>query len=1101
MLQRLSVRTIVIGGAVLIASAFTAIVGFGSALAVHDFMIRSAVERHEDLARQLALDYEDFLALHRHAVEAVAHQAAARERLDMSTLRDVLVATNEVYPAIWGLGVTDAAGRLVASDPARTSDGRSAVGIDLSDRPWFKELTRTLKPVISRDIVVARLQTTPTISINVPVLDAAGQLRGVASAGLDLARVRRVAERIHIGATGRANVASADGVLFATGAEALLGLDVAERPEWRAMRQAASGRVMRYQAPDGGERLAGFATVPGVEWKVWVSQEIREIEHEVRGTYLRMAGWLLAALVGVTAGAVFVGLAVTRPLGAVQRTAASIADGQLDRRAPEQGPSEIVDLARSFNRMGDAVRGLLETERNNRRHLEHALEQYGTLAARVARGDLHARVVPGGDPKVAELGVDLNSMAAELERRVNEAARFARITERATDAYLMIDRAGRLSYVNEVAAERLGYTKAELLRQELSTIDAGLSEAELADLFHRATSGEAVPPFESLHRRSDGATYPVEVSLTPVDLDGEPQVFAAVRDITRRKRMESQLRAESEALETVNRASRMLSAELDPERLVQGLTDAATQLTGAAFGAFFYNVNDPAGGRYMLYALSGAPKEAFAGFEMPRATPLFGPTFRGDGILRVDDVTTDPRYGRVPPHHGLPHGHLPVRSYLAVPVVSRTGDVLGGLFFGHPTAGMFTERHERMAIALAAQAAVAMDNARLYEHEQRSRASAEAANRSKDEFLATLSHELRTPLNAILGWTVMLRADQVPPQGRERALAAIERNARAQRQLIEDLLDISRIITGKLRLDAAPLDLATAVEAAVDAMRPAAQTKQLTMDVALEPTPVTGDAERLQQVASNLVSNAVKFTPAGGRIDVRLRRVGPDAELVVRDTGAGIAADVLPHIFDRFRQADSSITREYGGLGLGLSLVKHLVELHAGTVAAESAGLGAGATFTVRIPMGRDDEALAVRGPRLDTATMDVAALAGRRILLVDDHQETLDLLAETLVRRGAVVETATDAQRALTAFHTSRPDVIISDIAMPGADGYMLLRKIRSLLPAEGGNVPAIALTAHAGRDERLRSLAAGFQVHLTKPADPAEIVLAVANLTAPRV
>jgi len=228
--------------------------------------------------------------------------------------------------------------------------------------------------------------------------------------------------------------------------------------------------------------------------------------------------------------------------------------------------------------------------------------------------------------------------------------------------------------------------------------------------------------------------------------------------------------------------------------------------------------------------------------------------------------------------------------------------------------------------------------------------------------------------------------------------------------------------------------------------------------------------------------------------------VGGEAELVVRDNGAGIAADVVPHVFDRFRQADSSITREYGGLGLGLSLVKHLVELHAGTVTAHSAGLGAGATFTVRIPSGREDETVAIRSPRQSPDALGVISLAGRRILLVDDHRETLDLLGEALARHGAIVDTALDAERALASFHRHRPDVVISDLAMPGQDGYMLIAKIRSLAPSEGGDVPAIALTAHAGREERMRSLTAGFQVHITKPADPAEIVLVVANLTMPR-
>ncbi|HXG16396.1 MAG TPA: PAS domain S-box protein, partial [Calidithermus sp.] len=528
----------------------------------------------------------------------------------------------------------------------------------------------------------------------------------------------------------------------------------------------------------------------------------------------------------------------------------------------------------------------------------------------------------------------------DRRRAEEQLARFKAIADCATEAYLLCDSRTRIVYANRVATEWLGYSAEELLTLSAAVIDPMYTPELVSDLVARRRRGEPVAPFESVHRRRDGSTFPVETSLTVVELDGEPHLFAAVRDITRRKQTERQLREETEALETVHRVSRVLSAELDLHRLVQELTDAATQLTGAQFGAFFYNVVDEQGERYRLYTLSGAPPEQFAGFPMPRHTPLFGATFQGQGVVRLDDVRRDPRYGQNPPYYGLPPGHLPVVSYLAVPVVSRTGEVLGGLFFGHPAPGRFTARHERIVTALAAQAAVAMDNARLYQTEQRARAQAEAASRSKDEFLAMLSHELRTPLTAVLGWAVMLRGRQVDDAMRERALAAIERNARAQSQLIEDLLDISRIVSGKLHLDIRPLNLAAVVEAALEAVQPATQAKGVEVQSDLAPVAVVGDPQRLQQVVWNLLSNAVKFTPAGGRVTVRLRAGPEQATLVVSDTGQGIPGELLPHIFDRFRQADSSTTRRHGGLGLGLALVKHLVELHGGTVRAESAGPG-----------------------------------------------------------------------------------------------------------------------------------------------------------------
>jgi GAF domain-containing protein len=398
-----------------------------------------------------------------------------------------------------------------------------------------------------------------------------------------------------------------------------------------------------------------------------------------------------------------------------------------------------------------------------------------------------------------------------------------------------------------------------------------------------------------------------------------------------RKRGEAEMREQAEIIETVNRLGQTLAAELDLHKLVQAVTDAATEITGASFGSFFYNVLDEAGASYMLYTLSGVPRSAFEHFPMPRATDLFGPTFRGEGTVCIDDVKLDPRYGKNSPYYGMPEGHLPVTSYLAVPVVSRSGEVYGGLFFGHPEAGVFTEREARIIEGIAAQASVAMDNAKLFEAAQRSRAEAEQSaaenarlyreaqesSRLKDEFLATVSHELRTPLTAILGWAHMLRTGQVNGDSAAKAFETIERNARAQSQLIDDLLDVSRIITGKLRIDVRPVDPNSFVEAAVEAVRPAAEAKgirvQKIMDTGV--VSVSGDPVRLQQVIWNLLSNSIKFTPKGGRVQVRLERVNSHIEVTVSDTGAGIVPEFLPHVFDRFRQADGRTTRQHGGWG------------------------------------------------------------------------------------------------------------------------------------------------------------------------------------------
>ncbi len=328
----------------------------------------------------------------------------------------------------------------------------------------------------------------------------------------------------------------------------------------------------------------------------------------------------------------------------------------------------------------------------------------------------------------------------------------------------------------------------------------------------------------------------------------------------------------------------ILASNLDRDTVVQKVTDVATELTTAEFGAFFYNVTDPdASESYMLYTLSGAPREAFEKFPHPRATEVFAPTFHGEGPVRLDDVTKDPRFGKNPPFNGMPAGHLPVRSYLAVPVMGPAGEVLGGLFFGHSRVGVFTDQHERLALGVAAWARVALENSRLY-------VEAREASRMKDEFLAVLSHELRTPLNAIVGYARLLRGGMLTGEKAERGLEALDRNSTWLTQIVEDVLDVSRIVSGKIRLDVQPVELPLVMHNAVATMQPAADAKGVRLQTILDPRvgPVAGDRDRLQQVVWNLLSNAVKFTPKSGRVQVRLERVNSHIEIVVADTGIGI---------------------------------------------------------------------------------------------------------------------------------------------------------------------------------------------------------------------
>ena len=387
--------------------------------------------------------------------------------------------------------------------------------------------------------------------------------------------------------------------------------------------------------------------------------------------------------------------------------------------------------------------------------------------------------------------------------------------------------------------------------------------------------------------------------------------------------------------------------------------------------------------------------------------------------------------------------------------------------------------------------------------ERDARRHAEEADRLKDEFLATLSHELRTPLTSILGWASMIRNGEVEGSNASRAIETIERNARSQARLIDDLLDVSRIITGNLRLDLHPLNLAPIVDAALDALRPTADVKGIKLQTRFEPVEclVKGDAHRLRQVIWNLLSNAIKFTPRGGSVSIDLVCVESTARLRVSDTGDGIPAEFLPYVFDRFRQAEGSISRKQGGLGLGLAVARHLVELHGGTITAESEGLGRGSVFSVDLPLAeeRRDPARAEERRREVArrhSRSGVVRLDGVHVLLVEDDDDSRKLLGTMLKRYGARVTSSKSVAEALSMFDSEVPDVLISDIGMPDQDGYELIRKLRALPIEKGGDVPAIALTGYASRKDRERALDAGYQQHMAKPIEQADIITAIAAL-----
>jgi signal transduction histidine kinase/DNA-binding response OmpR family regulator len=627
----------------------------------------------------------------------------------------------------------------------------------------------------------------------------------------------------------------------------------------------------------------------------------------------------------------------------------------------------------------------------------------------------------------------------------------------------------------------------------------------------------------------------VDYIVKPVEPDilrSKVAVFVELFKKTHEVKLQAQLLEEKNLeLENANLArlnmlidlGQELTAEHDPWRVLENFCRSARQIVEAQEAAvglinsdgktlrYFFrcDINDNSGP-----ASSGVPKVAEPALKHLVATRRPLRLNDSDELLRTNGKTSDL-----------------VHSFLGAPILSAAG-VYGWVYLLNKlNADDFTEADERLAATLATQVAIAYENAMLYSdaqrhagelqleiterknaeeerarllvREQAARAEAEQANRTKDEFLAVLSHELRTPLSAILGWSHLVRTGKLDETQMSRAFETIERNARSQSQLIDDLLDVSRIITGKLQIEPRPVDLCTVIEAAIDAVRPAFETKGVRFETALDPAAcsVPGDANRLQQIFWNLFTNAIKFTPAEGKVNVKVERVGLGVCVSVSDSGIGITPEFLPYIFDRFRQADGSTTRVHGGLGLGLSIVKHLVQLHNGTVEVASKGKDEGATFTVSLPLASDASAktngsAAAADPEGNGLPASFSKLLeGLRILVVDDEADSRDLVTAILTRCGSEVKCCETAAEALEAFRAWKPDLLVSDIGMPHEDGYSLIKRIRKLRLKLAREIPAVALTAYATDDDRERTLAAGFQMHVAKPIEPKALVRSIAG------
>ena len=648
----------------------------------------------------------------------------------------------------------------------------------------------------------------------------------------------------------------------------------------------------------------------------------------------------------------------------------------------------------------------------------------------------------------------------------------------------------------------------------------GMDGFETASLIRQRKSSAHVPIIfitafgDEMHAARGYSLGAVDYILAPVIPEVLRTKVSVFVDLFRKsqqlRRQADWLRAQAEQLHKLTAASLAINSALSVDQMLQVVTDTARQIVGAHQAGATAVLG--AGRNRILRVASFSDK--FAGAHSccssMESTEAWQGIQRSGQAMRLTQAEVERMavWQDVPDplRIGLPAAPVfaspLMRGWLAAPLTSRDGHNMGVIQLTDRYDGDFTNDDEAILVQIAQMASIALDNS-LYAEERE-------ANRIKDEFLATLSHELRTPLNAILGWTQLLRSEEGGPAASDAAelshgLEVIERNARSQAKLIEDLLDVSRITTGKMRLNVRATEIGKILLAAADVVRPAAEAKQIRVDCHLDPDAagsiITADPDRLQQVFWNLLSNAAKFTPPGGRITCELGRQGENVVLGVIDTGAGIDPKFLPCVFDRFRQADSSSTRSQGGLGIGLTIVRHIVELHGGTVRAESAGEGMGSTFTVTLPVTPAAQQEPASLPLPGSAGAEAEApppagdVRGLRVLLVDDDPDAREVIREFLIRGGADVATAASAAEAFIRLDEYRPHILVSDIAMPEEDGYSFVRRVRSLPREAGGALPAIALSAYAREEDRRKSLMAGFQAHLAKPVEPRELLSTLAR------
>jgi PAS domain S-box-containing protein len=711
--------------------------------------------------------------------------------------------------------------------------------------------------------------------------------------------------------------------------------------------------------------------------------------------------------------------------------------------------------------------------------------------------------------------------AEHAERRIRESEerhrtmsqRLEVVLEGVADGITAQDRSGRVVFANTAAARLFGLGSAEELMQlpagelaaRFEVLDADDRPFELEDLpSRRVFAGEAASS-AVLHMRERATLRDSWVSLRATAVPsaaGAPDLAIDIwHDVTGERRQQRQAKTLADA--TVALSSSLVSDEM--------LATLAPMLVPSLADWCAIDVLERGRLRSVSVAHANPAKVATVRELRAKYPPDPGQPRGAWSVIRNGaSVVLDP----IPDEllvsaaqdatHLATMRNLAMKAALIAPIRARNR-VLGTItLVAAETSRRFDASDVALAEELGRRTGVALENAQLYAAAQEAATNAQEASQAKDAFLATVSHELRTPLAAILGWSTLLK-DRITDPAAVKPIAVIHRNAQAQVKIIDDILDVSRVITGKFQLDAKPVDLVAIARDALEVVRPSADAKKITLEIVprVPFCPLVADPERIQQVIWNVLSNAVKFTDPGGSVQVSIDRAGSNVVLTVTDSGKGIDPEFLPFVFERFRQADSSTTRRVGGLGLGLALVRHIVELHGGSVAAASEGIGKGSTITISLPV----HALISARPEVPTTSQVkappegvTADLSGVRVLVVDDEEDAREMVAALLTAAGAQVETAPSAAVGFDAFGHFRPDVLVSDIGMPGEDGFSFIRRIRALSTLEGGRIPSLALTAFAREEDRTRALSAGYTTHIGKPANPAALVSAVANLSGVR-